>query len=73
MNMQSKIHDTELSFEDFVKDLMSKRVRQGYPEEVNLYFKETYKAYTWTDGISSVFSIFRPLSNKMVQEILISD
>ena len=72
MNIHSIVHDTDLSFEDFIRDIMSRRVRQGYPEEVNLYFKGTHKAYIWTDGLESILSIFRPLTDKSVQEISIS-
>jgi len=70
MVIHSIIHQTKLSFDDFVLDLMGRRVKQGDPEQVT--FKGGYLVYTWTDGIDSIISIFSPSSGTSVQEISIS-
>jgi hypothetical protein len=69
MDIGFTIYKTELPLEEFVSDLMGKRVRQGHPEEIHiLYNGEITKAYEWTDGIHSYQSVFTPVDGG-VQEI----
>lgn len=68
-----QIHKTESSFNRFVEDLMHKRVGQGWPETVNFNYPRAHEAYTWTDGVESILSIFFLLENGDIQEVAISD
>ena len=68
-----QIHKTDLAFVRFVEDIMHKRVADGWPGTVNFTWPTQYEAYTWTDGVHSILSIFFPLDSGDVQEISISD
>lgn len=68
-----QIHKTDLSFDRFVEQLMSKRVRQGWPETVSFRWATAHEGYTWTDGINSILSLFFQLDNGDVQEVAIDD
>lgn len=73
MNIHTLLHKTDSSFENFVTDIMRKRVSQGYPEEISLSFKGVYKAFSWTDGLNSIVSIFTPIAENWVKEISVDD
>jgi hypothetical protein len=69
MDIAFTIHKTELPLDEFVTNLMGRRVKQGHPEEIHiLYNNEITKAYEWTDGIHSYQSVFTKV-DLGVQEI----
>lgn len=71
MDIILTIHKSELSLDEFVAALMSKRVRQGWPEEnYILYNGEPIRAYEWTDGVHSYQSSFTVVDGG-IQEISI--
>lgn len=71
MDIAITIHKTELPLEEFVADLMSKRLVSGYPEEIYiLYNREPIRAYEWTDGVHSYQSSFTVVDGG-IQEISI--
>lgn len=71
MDIVLTIHKSKLPLDEFVADLMSKRVRQGYPEETYiLYNGEPIRAYDWTDGVHSYQSTFTVVDGG-IQEISI--
>jgi hypothetical protein len=63
-------HSTDLPLDQFIAQLMSKRVKQGYPEEVTIKVDgEPTTAYTWTDGINYIVSVFLPKGDGIIKEI----
>lgn len=63
-------HSTNLSADQFISELMGRRVRRGHPEEVTIKVDgEPTTAYAWTDGVNAVVSIFLPKVNGTIKEI----
>jgi hypothetical protein len=49
---------------------MGRRVRQGDPEKISVIIdEEVQTAFSWTDGIDSILSIFIPIDKETIKEI----
>lgn len=71
MNIRTITHQTQLSMDEFVADLMGKRVQRGQPKLVDITLNGSLNvAYCWTDGLDYYCSIFYREELGSVQELV---
>jgi hypothetical protein len=72
MSIELIFHQTQLPLDQFAANLMQRRVKQGFPKECWIKIADQPQtAYSWTDGVDSIFSIFTPEGPGMIKEICV--